>query len=154
MMMHAKKFLSILGFFSLFGCNDTGSDWLLKLGVIESVSKGETFEMPAVRMLPENVNYVCSLGPYFEKFMIDPADAKFKSMVDQLDIFPIEENEGYFAYFDRSEKLIQADRLYRIDSKFRWHAPRGDQSSICIKLDEAKFTVRNHQGSFFISLQK
>ena len=96
---------------------------MLKLDVIESVSKEETFDMPAARMLLENVNYVCSLGPYFEKSMIGPADAKFKSMVDQLDIFPIEENEGYFAYFDHSEKLSEADRWYRIDSKFRWHAP-------------------------------
>ena len=107
----------------------------MKLDVIESVSKGETFEMPAARMLPENVNYVCSLGPYFEKSIIGPADTKFKNMVDQLDIFPIEENEGYFAYFDHSEKLSQTDRLYRtdryrIDSKFRWHLPRGDQSSM------------------------
>lgn len=90
MMMHAKKFLSILGFFCLFGCNDTGSDWLLKLDVIESVPKGETFEILAVRVLPENVNYVCSFEPYFEKRRVDPADAKFESMVDQLDIFPIE----------------------------------------------------------------
>lgn len=91
--------------------------------------------MPAARMLLENVNYVCSLGPYFEKSMINPADAKFKSMVDQLDIFPIEENAGYFAYFDRSEKLSQAGRLYRtdrylFDSKFRWHLPHGDQSNM------------------------
>jgi hypothetical protein len=160
MNLWSKKMVSLCGFLALLGCDVSSSQLLLNTKVIEEVSQGETLDVPAVQVLPESIKYICSVGSYFDVSYFDQfedVDEASQIMLRELDIFPTEEGEGYFVYFDREKKLVQHDRLLLNEEKIRWSEPERDAYrevyGRCIDLSNAIIQVVGQQNYHQISLK-
>ena len=139
MRLFTKPLMPLCGFLVFLGCEDSHPDLLLNTDIIARTAN-ETRSFIATSLLPDHVKYICSVGPYFDLVMVASDDKKSSEMLRQSNIFPVQEHQGYFIYFDENGQLIQHDALF--DRKdVRWSSVTRDANEEvdgqCLDMEEA-----------------
>ena len=138
------------------------SSLLLDSEVTKSVEQGNVLELPASDLLPNNVGYVCSFGPYAYlkgNLTLHGVDG-LEDKLSRLGIFHVGEYIGYFVYIDHSGDVIQYDKLssadgwYRLlEHSIRWHRPKNSKNG-CYDISDVSFLIYKANSRHWVGLAR
>ena len=144
-----KKIVSLCSLLALFSCNE--DDLGFNTEVTNDILVGEVRYFDAPNVISSDVNYICSLGPYFDGFW-ETKDTN--QMPAGLKFLPVGEGEGYFVYFGHSGELLRSDRLFRLKGSIRWVRSSDGTHSRCLEAISASIRVQRGIDFYQVSLEE
>lgn len=122
---------ALLGFSSILGSCGSNS-YILDIDkiVTSNIQGDKIFSITELTSVP--VHRICSFGPYDDiSFVTNSADSR---ALKDVDIFPVNEGDGYFVYFDTNGNVLGYDRFPVNMGPLRWGPQEKRTSNYCLSL--------------------